>query len=253
MAASRARGASRTPCPCARWQGSWTATRAASGRPGGGSSRSASSSSASRARRATRAAGGIDRGRETGSPGRLRHGCREGEPAARQAGGEAAERPAAGEESERAERGLPAGPRGEQGDERAPAEATGPRSVPLDERARRLDQRAVRHARGAGRLACPAAEAEIEVPHDLPRRPERALLERAHEMDASARRVRLRAELEVGRARREAEPAVHAGIELLVVDEAHRQPARASLFPHAGRDNVALANDQPPAATRVRL
>src|SRR5207249_817349 len=63
----------------------------------------------------------------------------------------------------------------------------------------------------------------------------------------------LRAELEVGRARREAEPAVHAGVELLVLDEAHRQPARGSLFPHADRDNVVLADDQPPAATRVRL
>src|SRR5438477_12731566 len=96
-----------------------------------------------------------------------------------------------------------------------------------------------KNARGAGRLAGAAAEAEIEVPHDLPRRQERTVLERTHEVDTPARRVRLGTQLEVRRARGETEPAVHAGVELLVLDEAHRVTARASLFPRAGRDNVA--------------
>ena len=93
----------------------------------------------------------------------------------------------------------------------------------LDERPGRLDQRAVLDARRARRLAGTAAEAAIQVLHDGRRRIEAALLQRAHEMDAPARRVGLLPELDVGRARGEAEPAVDAGEEPLGLDEAHER------------------------------
>ena len=58
--------------------------------------------------------------------------------------------------------------------------------------------------------------------HDLGRRLEASLLERAHEVDAAARRVGLGAQLEVRRAGGLAEAAVHAGEQLVDVDEALR-------------------------------
>ena len=91
------------------------------------------------------------------------------------------------------------------------ARRDGARAALLDERTRRLDQRAVRHAGRTRGLAGAAAEAEIEMPDHLRRRLEPAVLERAHQVDAAARRVRLGAELDVRRAGGQAEPAVDAG------------------------------------------
>src|SRR5207249_10065874 len=110
---------------------------------------------------------------------------------------------------------------GEHRNERTSRHTTAPRATALEERTGRLDQRAVRHAGRTGGLAGSATEAEVEVAHHLRRRLQRTVLERPHETDAPARRVRLGAELDVRRACREAEPPVHAGGELLGLDEAH--------------------------------
>ena len=84
--------------------------------------------------------------------------------------------------------------------------------------ARRLECRAVAHARRAHRLAAAAAEAGVEV---LDQRGvvggDLAALERAHEHDAAARAVGFVAGGEVGGAGGEAEAAVHAGVERGVV------------------------------------
>src|SRR5204863_9665106 len=103
---------------------------------------------------------------------------------------------------------------------RPPPPAPGHRPEPLDVWPRCLDQRAVFDARWARRLARAAAEAEVQVPDDLGRGRELALFQRADQVDAAARRVGLHAELDVGRTRGEAEPAVDAGEELLARDEA---------------------------------
>ena len=79
-----------------------------------------------------------------------------------------------------------------------------------------------------------AAETEIQMAHDLGRWLEASLLHRPHEMDAAAWRVCFRAELDVGRAGGLAETAVHAGEELVDVDEAHRRRG-SDVRPHRAR------------------
>src|SRR4029077_20503016 len=80
-----------------------------------------------------------------------------------------------------------------------------------------LEPPAIAHAGGADRLAAPAPETRVEVGDqpfvvglELP------ALERPHEYDPLAWAVRLVPGGQVGRARRETEAAVHAGVERLV-------------------------------------
>ena len=101
---------------------------------------------------------------------------------------------------------------GERREQEAPLEPLAPRAGVhlLDARSRLLDQQVVAHPGGAGRDAGEAPEAPVEVLDDD--RAERAtpgdvLL---HQLDAAARRVHLLLPEQVGRARRQAEPAVDA-------------------------------------------
>jgi hypothetical protein len=73
------------------------------------------------------------------------------------------------------------------------------------------------------------------MPRDFVRRLERAGGEPAHELDAPTRRIGLGAELDVRRARCEAEPAVHARVERRLVDRhapvVSEARSRRALFP----------------------
>ena len=101
---------------------------------------------------------------------------------------------------------------GQHREQRAPHDAVAQRPSPalLDELARALDQAVVLHTRRAGGDARHAAQAAVEVLGDLVGQQDRAVLERAHQVDAPARRVHLLVPQHVGRAARQAEPAVHA-------------------------------------------
>ena len=91
---------------------------------------------------------------------------------------------------------------------------SGGRFTSRERRARRLEQRAVRHARRTRSLARAAAEAAIDVRvHRWVVERELAFHQRAHEVDASTRRVVLVSERDVRRTRLEAEAAVHARID----------------------------------------
>ena len=76
--------------------------------------------------------------------------------------------------------------------------------------AERRQQIAIGHAGRAGGRAGQAAEAAVDVRLHVVER-QRAFEHALHQHDAAARRVHLLAELAVGRARRQAEAAVHAG------------------------------------------
>ena len=82
----------------------------------------------------------------------------------------------------------------------------------------RLDDLAVLHAGGAGRLAGPAVEAEVEVLADPLGHGEAAVGDAAHQVNAAARAVVLVAGLDVGRAGGRAEAAMDAVLEEAVVD-----------------------------------
>src|SRR5439155_10556291 len=83
------------------------------------------------------------------------------------------------------------------------------------ELAARLFQHApVGHARGTYRLARAAPEALIEMLHQLLARSDPALREPAHQVDASARRIRLDLELAIGRTRGETQAAMNAGVDV---------------------------------------
>ena len=87
----------------------------------------------------------------------------------------------------------------------------------------RLDHLAVLNARGAGRLAGPAIEAELEVlAHARPHR-QPTVGDRPHQVDSSARAVVLVASLDVGRTARRAEPAVDAFL-IAHIGDLLRQP-----------------------------
>src|SRR5258706_8232018 len=94
----------------------------------------------------------------------------------------------------------------------------------FNERTRRLDEVAVAYTRWARRLAGAAAEAKIEMPHHVRRHRQRSLLEALHEIDAPARRIHFGTQLDVCRACRQAQPAVHAVEKLIVLDEARCGP-----------------------------
>src|SRR5262245_63853507 len=88
-------------------------------------------------------------------------------------------------------------------------------ALALDLSACRLDQLAVGYARGAHRLARPAAEAEIQMLDRVVGQRESSFRERLDEEDAAARGIHLGAELGERGAVREAEPAVHAAMHTL--------------------------------------
>ena len=94
-----------------------------------------------------------------------------------------------------------------------------PRHLLLDPLARELDQPVVLHARRARGQAGHAAEAAVEVLGDRAVQLDRPVERRLHQPDPAARRVHLLVPELVGRARRQAEAAVHA-----VVDQA-RDPS----------------------------
>src|SRR5262249_43223959 len=109
----------------------------------------------------------------------------------------------------------------EQGEDEAaePALAEAAPVVVLDLGARLLDERVVLHAGRAGGHAGHAAQAAVEVADD--RRVEARLRvgELLHEVDPAARRVHLLAPRDVGRAGRQAEAAVDAGLDELAVGQ----------------------------------
>ena len=85
------------------------------------------------------------------------------------------------------------------------------RSFRVEPRAERADQVAVGHATRAGRLAREATEAAVDV--RLRRLQREAPLEHLlHQHDATAGGIHLLPEFLIGGTRREAEPAVHAGL-----------------------------------------
>ncbi len=83
-------------------------------------------------------------------------------------------------------------------------------AVPLDLRARRLEQLAERHAGRTRRLAGATAEAEVEVPAERLGERDPSLGGRAHEIETAPWRVHFLAEHTVGRTLRQADPAVDA-------------------------------------------
>ena len=119
-----------------------------------------------------------------------------------------------------------------------------------------LEELAERHAGGTGRLAGATAEAEIQVARHGGREPDPVLGRRAHEIDPAARRVHLLAEDAVGRALRQADPAVHAGAQAV-----HGGRVLGVEGPEAGADGMHLAHRPPtkrpglsrPAGSNSRL
>ena len=101
---------------------------------------------------------------------------------------------------------------GEQREDQAPEQpvARRARHVPFDLRPGRLHQLVVLHARRARRHARHAAEAGVEVARELRGDLRLAFPGHLQQVNPSPRRVGLAAPQGVGRARREAEPAVHA-------------------------------------------
>ena len=110
-------------------------------------------------------------------------------------------------------------------DDRAPPPAFSerPSMVRLDPRSRPFDELAVGDAGGACRLAPTAAETEIEVTDGIVVEREAPLLQRTHQMDASARRIGLGTEREIRGARVLAEAAVNAIEEALGRNETSRR------------------------------
>ena len=92
----------------------------------------------------------------------------------------------------------------------------------LHRQAERLDQPAVVHARGAGRLARPAVEAQLQMPLERPVGFEPAVGHQPHQVDPAARAVVLVAQFGVRRARRRTQAAVDAVEKQVVVDGAAR-------------------------------
>src|SRR5215813_8775489 len=75
---------------------------------------------------------------------------------------------------------------------------------------RRLEELTEGHARGAGRLARPAAETEVEMPGETRREGRAALGRRPHEIDPPPWRVHLLLQHPVGRTLRQADSAMYA-------------------------------------------
>ena len=82
------------------------------------------------------------------------------------------------------------------------------------------------NARGAGGLASAASQARVEMAHDVVVECHPPLRERLHQVDAPARRIHLGARQQVGRARLQAKPAMHAIEQEVVFDHVARRPAQ---------------------------
>ena len=92
----------------------------------------------------------------------------------------------------------------------------------LDRQAERLDQPAVADARGAGRFARAAIEAQFQVAAHRGRSAAAAFGHQPHQLDAAARAVVLVAQLGVGRASRRAQSAVDARRQELRIEHADK-------------------------------
>ena len=88
----------------------------------------------------------------------------------------------------------------------------------LDGQAERLDQPAVADARGTGRFAGPAVQAQFQVSAHAVGQRRIAVGHHSHQLDAAARPVVLVAQLGVGRAGRGAKSAMDAGQQQFGVD-----------------------------------
>src|SRR2546423_5358214 len=86
-----------------------------------------------------------------------------------------------------------------------------------------FDDAAVRNARRTDRLACPAAKAEVDVLHLLLVEGHLPALPLRHQVDAAARRFGLEPGGTERRAGVEAQPAVHAGREVVVTQQVEAQ------------------------------
>src|SRR5438270_2856384 len=86
--------------------------------------------------------------------------------------------------------------------------------------ARVLEQFAVRHAAGANRFAGAATKTEINMPHSGVAQRQPTVLNRAHEVNAAARRIVFVAGLQISRAGRQTQSAMDARERLVVVKEA---------------------------------
>ena len=106
-----------------------------------------------------------------------------------------------------------------------------PRRPLAAQRPRALDEDVVAHAARAGGHARQAAEAAVEVAGDRRVELDLAAVDQVHQVDAAAGRVHLVSPERVGRARRQAEPAVHAGVEQLARLSHRRPPPRAARAP----------------------
>ena len=130
---------------------------------------------------------------------------------------EAAE-PAPPVEPEDRERDAQARGLGEHGqDDVLEAPVSGRRAVAAELDPRRLEERAELDPRRARGLAGATAETEIQMMREGRRQPDPALGSRAHQVDASARRVHLLAEDPIGRTLRQADPAVDARPQLVEI------------------------------------
>ena len=94
--------------------------------------------------------------------------------------------------------------------------------------AKRLDQAAVLHARGAGRLATAAIEAQVEMLGDFARQFEPSVDNRAHQVNPPAGTVVFVSRLEIRRAGGRAQATVHAIEKELVRDTGARRRSDAS-------------------------
>ena len=88
-----------------------------------------------------------------------------------------------------------------------------PVDLRFDLRPRILHHAAIAHARGAGRFASAAGQAQADVLH-VGRRDRRAVGHLHHLVDAAARRIHLQTQLAIRRAGVEAEPAMHATVQV---------------------------------------
>ena len=118
-----------------------------------------------------------------------------------------------------------------------PADVERPRRHLRDVHAKRLNQFAILDAGRARRFARPAVEAQVEMVMNLVIQLQAAVGNGAHEVDAAARAIRFEAKLEVCRASRGAQAAMHAIQEQLIVDAGllrlggvHRRQRRSTWF-----------------------
>src|SRR5688500_13308746 len=87
----------------------------------------------------------------------------------------------------------------------------------FDLRPRAFDQRSVLHTRRTRRDARQAPETRVEMLRERIAEVGASLERRLHQVDPSSRRVHLLAPQGIRRARRQAEPAVNAGVDQLTL------------------------------------